>query len=477
MPIKKYYATSDTTITNAFKEDLQTRATGSNMGLSDSLEAFTIYNQVNYLVTGSSVVTGSQYESARILIKFNASDVKDDYDASTTPSASNYYLRLHNAKHPLTLPKDYTLELYDLTKTFTEGHGLDMETYKDEADSNWMNASSSDAWTASGAMSDVGTRLGTASFADGDEDLLIDITSHVRGWRDDASSHKGFIITFPTSSLSNVRSYYTKKFFARGTEYFFNQPSIEARWDDSVSDDRGKVYKISNRLSNSDNTNNLYLYNWYNGTLQNIDGTPHMRIRLYSDSSRTVELSGSTYTGSSGLGQVTTSSAGIFTVPVRIDTDATTIYTKWYSGATTYHEDSLAVKTRTFPNDYNEPEYIISMPNLKAGYSRDEDTRLRLYTRLKDWSPTIYTVASKDIENQIVTKAYYRVVRLVDDLEVISYGTGSLKYTKLSYDVSGSYFDLDMSLFESGYSYGVKYVFDINGKYREQPETFKFRVD
>ena len=157
-----------------------------------------------------------------------------------------------------------------------------------------------------------------------------------------------------------------------------------------------------------------------------------MRIKLYSDSSRTIELSGSTYTGSSGLGTVTTSSAGIFTVPARIETDATTIYTKWYSGSTTYYQDTLAVKTRSFPNDFNEPCYIISMPCLKSNYTREETTRLRLYTRLKDWSPTIYTVASKKIENQIVTKAYYRVVRLVDDIEVISYGTGSVKYTQLS---------------------------------------------
>ena len=477
MSIKKYYATADTTITNAFKEDLQTRGTGSNMGLSDSLETFTIYNQVNYSVVADTVVTGAQTEAARILIKFDAVAIKSDYDAATVPSGSNFYLRLYNAKHPLTLPENYTLEAFPLTKSFTEGHGLDMENYSDDATANWISASAGDGWTVSGAMSDVGTRLGTATFPDGDEDLLINITSHVQELRANPSIHKGLLITFPTSSLSEVRSYYTKKFFARGTEYYFKQPCIEARWDDSVSDDNGKVYKINNRLSNSDNTNNLYLYNWYNGSLQNITGTPPMTIKLYSDSSRTIELSGSTYTGSSGLGAVTTSSAGIFTVPARIDTSATTIYTKWYSGSTTYHEDSLTVKTRTFPNDFNEPEYIVSMPNLKLSYTRDEATRLRVYTRLKDWSPTIYTVASTNIENQIVTKAYYKVTRLVDDVEAISYGTGSIKYTKLSYDVSGSYFDLDMSLFESGYAYGLKFIFDINGKYREQPETFKFRVD
>ncbi len=40
MGIKRYTAISDTTITNAYKADLVTRGTGSNMGLADSLEIF-----------------------------------------------------------------------------------------------------------------------------------------------------------------------------------------------------------------------------------------------------------------------------------------------------------------------------------------------------------------------------------------------------------------------------------------------------
>ena len=38
MAIKRYIANADTTITNAFEASLTTRGTGSNMGLSGSLE-------------------------------------------------------------------------------------------------------------------------------------------------------------------------------------------------------------------------------------------------------------------------------------------------------------------------------------------------------------------------------------------------------------------------------------------------------
>ena len=71
-------------------------------------------------------------------------------------------------------------------------------------------------------------------------------------------------------------------------------------------------------------------------------------------------------------------------------------------------------------------------------------------------------------------------MRVVDDLIVIDYGTGETgepEYTKLSYDKDGSYFDLDMSVFEPGWAYRIEFMYDINSELRQQPETFKFRVE
>ena len=45
MAIKRYVANADTTVTNAFRENLTTRGTASNMGRADSLEVFSIYGQ------------------------------------------------------------------------------------------------------------------------------------------------------------------------------------------------------------------------------------------------------------------------------------------------------------------------------------------------------------------------------------------------------------------------------------------------
>ena len=49
MCIKKYIADKDNTITNAFRSNLTTRGTGSNMGASDILEIFSIYGKKKYV--------------------------------------------------------------------------------------------------------------------------------------------------------------------------------------------------------------------------------------------------------------------------------------------------------------------------------------------------------------------------------------------------------------------------------------------
>ena len=60
---------------------------------------------------------------------------------------------------------------------------------------------------------------------------------------------------------------------------------------------------------------------------------------------------------------------------------------------------------------------------------------------------------------------------------IIRFGTGTMKHTVMSYDVQGSYFDLDMKMMEPGYMYGVSIAYYLSGKYTEDNNTFKFRVE
>jgi hypothetical protein len=87
--------------------------------------------------------------------------------------------------------------------------------------------------------------------------------------------------------------------------------------------------------------------------------------------------------------------------------------------------------------------------------------------------------ANATVETTIIEDAYYSVFRSIDNLEIIPYGTGSSNnnFSRLSYDVSGNYFELDTSCLEPGYMYGIKFAYYLQGEYREQPEVFKFKIE
>jgi hypothetical protein len=392
----------------------------------------------------------------------------------------NFYLRMFNAKHPYTLPRNYTLTVHALSRSWDEGVGLDMETYKDEDASNWMSASSNTPWTTPGG--DIHLDItGSQPFDNGTEDLLVDVTDVVEQWIGGNKTNNGFMIKLSASlEQDTTRSYYTKKFFARSSEFFFKRPVIEARWNSALCDDRGTFYASSSLAGAADNLNTIYLYNNIRGQLKDIPGinsvTSNILVGLYTGSTEPTAAALTTVTG-------TWAATGTYSASVAVDTAETKLFDVWYTGsagAAGYKEfftGSIDVKSMFGSRINPAPKFVSKITNLKPVYYRDEEPKFRLFVREKDWDPTIYTVANTTIQNKIIEQAYYKVVRLADGLEAISYGTGSNQYTKLSYDVSGNYFDLDMSLLEARYMYGIKFAYYVNGDYQEQKELFKFRVE
>ena len=509
MGIKRYYAKKDNTISNAFKENLITRATGSNMGASDILEVFSIYGQASSTST----------EEARILIKFDCTastdSIKADRDAGVIPASGNvnFYLRLYNAPHSQTLPKSYTMDVSAVSGSWNEGTGLDMEGYRDIGNSNWVNRIASrsagdHAWSSTGGdyFSDASSSF-TASFDNGTEDIELDITPLVEQWLSSSNlgqkEDEGVGIFLSNEYSSASRSYYTKRFFARGTEFFYKQPNIEARWDSSIEDDRGNFYYSSSLATAAENLNTIYFYNYFRGRLRNIPdiGTGSIGVSIYSSSAGSPVATSSislvadgTHVLSSNQKVVTGSfvSTGIYSASFAMtaaSTPLTKVHDVWFkldnaaanaSFGVQYGTGSIEPKIIT--NMYNAPtnDYVVAITNLREKYRPDETARFRVYSRQKDWTPTIYTKAVSTPEVQIVESGSFEVFRVIDDLKVIPHGTGSTPYyTFLSYDTSGSYFDLDMALFEPGYVNGIRLAFyneDI-GSWVEQSEIFKFRVE
>jgi len=506
MAIKRYTATKDNTITNAFGVGLSTRSTGSNMGASDILEVFSIYGQQQ--TTASASQTGS-VELSRVLLEFPVSTITANRASGIIPASGsvNFYLRMFNARHSEQLAKDIIVNVLAVSQSWQEGTGLDMVSYKDKTKdaidgSNWINRERSSAWGKPGGEYHSSSYTAgetmpnyTYTFNDGYEDLEVDITSMVEEWVANTQSNYGLGV-FLTSSqegyvsnssgadagavLHNTdgskRSYYTKKFFSRSSEFFFKKPIIEARWDSRITDDRANFYASSSIASSADNLNNIYLYNYIRGQLTDIPRSETVKVKLYASSNNSP-------TGSV-LAQATATKikTGIYKAQIFVNTTETLLHDVW-SGSLggEYKTGSISVKSFNdeqvlISNDY--PRYTTSITNLKTKYVKNEQARFRVFTRQIGIAPTLYTVATSEIAPSIIQSASFEVLRIVDNHTVINNSTGSVNYhTYLSYDKSGSYFDLDMSMLEPGYMYGIKLSYHVAGDWREQEEVFKFRVE
>ena len=380
----------------------------------------------------------------------------------------------------------------------------------------------------------------TVSFEEGDEDLEVDITELVEEWIAGLSEtvdvdqrtnygvgvfldstfeayHSSSALTEndgvttgePADGvlLHNVtgsqRSYYTKKFFSRSSEFFFKRPVIEARWDSSTKDDRGIFFASSSLADETSNLNTIYLYNIVRGQYKNIPsiGDGEIYVRIYLDESdedaeflteikQKVGTETSITTKNAFVtGGLVPGETGIYSASFSLDTTSSVVYDRWFAADTNvgdteaptsicFHTGAINVN-QLEASKYNNtnPKYVTTIMNMKPSYDRDEVARFRLYTRERNWCPNNYTKFTTDVSSSIIDNAYFKLVRIQDDLDVIDYGTGSLNHTLLSYDNQGNYFDLDMSMLEKGYSYGIKLVYKSDTVYHEQPEIFKFRVE
>jgi hypothetical protein len=523
MAIKRYTASEDNTITNAFKHSLTTRGYDANMGASDILEVFSIYGQA----------TTSSVESAKILLRFPITDITADRTSGDVPASGNvnFYLRMYNAKHSQTLPRDYKLVFLPVSQSWNEGGGVDMDEYKDVGfpsitGSTWMTATFSNPWHTPGG--DYYTKpVYTQTFQDGPEDIEVDITSMVEEWIAGTKTNYGLGVhltgtqeayvevidktdlspapSVQTNAAGAKRSYYTKKFHGRNSEFFFKRPVIEARWDNKITDDRTNFYYSSSLADNVDNLHTIYLYNYVKGTLKNIKGIG-TKVAIY------VSLFSGSVDNSVPIGSKLTASADIVYLNATIPTNITGGYawqgTGIYSASFALTGNTEGILTKVFDVWHNgsgsvlkagtvqyatgafnpiflsasmsnpNSKFVVSMPDLQTSYDNNENVRFRVKNRLKYWQPNNYAVASAPAQTVIVESASFKVYRVKDDLEIVKHSTGSSdNETYMSYDGEGNFFDLDMKILEPDVAYGFEYAYYDGNKWTVQNDRFKFRVE
>lgn len=452
--IFRIYPQKDTAITNYNKRGVQ--QTGSNVGIAETLSLFKKAG-----ISGSTGVYATASLS-RVLTKFDLTQYQQLVSSGDIPSSGvTWKLIMHDAQHDMTLPFSYDVEVAPLTVDWDEGRGFDVDFYTDVGFANWVSNKQGQYWTTPGGDVDL-TQVVTGSFDNGHEDLNVDVSAVVRSWLTGSSVNNGLMVRMSSTleSSTNYVDYYLKKFFARNTGFLDKRPTLEARWDDSLRDDR------HNFVFNY--TGSLFLYNRVRGALTDLQGSPTNVYLKISDLSGTLVYITGTHV-----------STGVYSASFAIPTASYSgsLFTDvWFSGSSTFMTGTFGIADSFSQQQASPIEYFVSMPNLKNSYDADEKVRLNLYIRPDDYDPAVVATASYDPRGIVMTKAYYKIENDRTKCEVIPFGTGSTETTRLSYDQNGNYFKLFMNVLSPGEVYRIVYLFDVDGERKIVDQDFKFKV-
>ncbi len=463
MSFFRIFPTIDNWITDSSPDArASTRATGSNHGGSPTLRVFSIKDAI-----GSGSI-----ELARTLLKFNTVELSGKvFVEGVIPSASvSYRLKVFNYIHGETNAESFDLFVFPLSRSWDEGKGVDDDNYRDFGYSNWMSASSTTAWSVSGSdFLTSGYGSASAHFDLGSEDLDVDITSVVNNWLTASAGqaggipNHGLVIKLGSTEESNTEDYFLKMFHGKQTKYVDRIPYIEARWDDVVKDNRNNFA--------FGQTNKLYLYNVVRGELTNIPQPLSVRIQDH------LVGASASFTGVFNAGQISTGIASASINIVGTASFSSSFYDIWFSGSTTYITGTFKPIRLTGSQVDEYREYVANIENLKREYDANEEVRLKVNVRRKDFSTHVLHTASFDMDREYIEKMYFSITNDDTGEVVVPYGTGSVEYTKLSYNGDGNYFNLWMNNFVPGFVYRVKFLIDIN-KYdkKEIDDDFLFKV-
>ncbi len=476
MTIKRFVANKDNTITNAFKSGNSLRGTTANMGASDILETFSIYAQAST----------SSLEQSRILIDFPIDDIiasRESGEIYASGSVS-FKLKLFNAPHSQTTPDTFTISIYPVSSSWSEGNGLDMENYSDVGFSNWVSSSVSSAWVSEGGDYLTGSYVKDVSFDTGLEDLEVDISDIVEAWIADTITKNGLLIKLSGSAENGAekKSYYTKRFFGRNSEFFLKRPVIEVQQSKVLTDDRGNLFRSSSLATSEENLNTIYFYNNFTGVLRDIPSTGSaLLVQLVSSTGSSAEtISGPNV--SENFVTASKFSTGVYEAKFAYAGSKEALYDIWQikTGAELeqIHTGSLmTVEEKKVSQNQARLDYVINVTNIKQEYLSDEIETFRVYTRQKNKTPNVYSKSTGKSTTDTIKDLYYKVVRVIDNHEVVGYSTSSsIPFSKLSYDSLGSFFELDMSILQPNYLYEISFMRKDSSNFVEQREKFRFRV-
>lgn len=508
------------------------RAVQANTGQAGTLDLFKLYGETPVL--SGSGFSFEEIELTRALLSFDLAPLQELTGSviSIDDPSFQVLLSMKDIYGGQTTPSNFTLVIHPVSKSWNEGRGTDVVSFRDKDAANWLTASVNptlSVWDEAGANASgllgstdidivASGNLGsgvvdtTASFAfsRGDEDMLVDVTALVSASLAGILPNEGFRLSFLGSQETDNITRFVKRFGSRHAKDKTLRPKLIVKYSDFLADDTSKaVFGFQPQ--------NIFLYNKPGGSFQNffsgssvVSGPNCMELELkaekwvsywtssYSQShsasinhlTRSIDIFSVSFDVSSveiGGNQV----EGYYSASVVLDpttnlalgaflssSQAVEFMPHWKSTDGTYEFQTgprILFERDTAQGGTTPSQNIaVSMYNLKNSYSLTEELRLRVFIQNFDNFLAPSRMA-KRARPHIKTNMWWRIVDAFSKQVVVDFDEVA---TRLSYDVDGNYFDFWMSDLEPKQSYEFEFKYTLNGKdYLIQNKGFVFKVD
>ena len=128
-------ASADTYITNKIIDG--SRVEDANVGRAGTLDLFKLYDET---LSGSA---GGHTELSRILLKFDIERIRSLTTGSLDFGSQSFRakLRLKSIDTNLPVPRNFTVSVFPLAKSFSEGDGKDVSAFSDVDTCNYIESS------------------------------------------------------------------------------------------------------------------------------------------------------------------------------------------------------------------------------------------------------------------------------------------------------------------------------------------------
>jgi len=491
------------------------RVYDSNTGQAGTLDLYKLFDET--FLSG----TVAPVEISRGLLKFDLSSISS---SNLTQPNFKCFLRLSDIYSGHPVPSNYTLSLAPLARSFQEGRGIDVIGYRDIDATNWLSSSVGNLWASGGVMASgtLGTSdldyyvsgtlspsIGsvplwvTQSFARGDENLCMDVTTLVSGVVAGVIPDYGFRLSYTPSEEENETTYFVKRFSTRHTRDHLTHPRIDLHFDDSTTDTSLNAY--FNRQ------NKIYIFNrpfgtnedFYSGSFPMSGSSPLMLTLVgsksinvlttsYSDTHKanvTYYSSSFVYFSSSFTGS--REQEGIYYATFSLDSNSdylksflandekASFLPLWQSldRTVTFTSASYLTIKKMIGTASNvaERNFMMNIINLKYQYSKNEIVRFRVF--VQDFNTDLrHNMIPVELASEVYANMHWRLKVPYSQQIAIPFDT-VYNGTKLSSDGEGMYFDMHMEDLEINQMYELEFLIRENNRdYLILNQGFSFKV-